>query len=169
MTEENQYLLAIKKELFSGNETTVLQCLADIRINGNQAIIEPLLDLYILSSNKVIKNNILKILSDLKDKNSTPTILTAINNIKYKTIKKDIISTCWQNGLDYSEHILFFTEIVIKDELEIAIEAFTVLDETIPNVSDEKKDEILNMLKLSLNNLSQDKKDLIGIIIEKLK
>lgn len=54
--------------------------------------------------------------------------MRAIENDKYKSIRKEILTACWQNGLDFSAFLPVFIDFIIREDWEIAFEAFTVID-----------------------------------------
>ncbi len=74
------------------------------------------------------KNEIENILGTIKDKNSAPLFVEALQNEKYKPVQKSILMACWQNGLDFSLFLPVFVDLVITEDWETAFEAFTVIE-----------------------------------------
>lgn len=154
----------IKKKLFSGNEEIVIKTIKDLRQQGSTYIIEPLFDLYATTQNKTIKKEIFSIIIDINDQKNAETLASLLNKPKYTSSIKDFLSMCWQANLDFSQHISLFVEIMINADLEVAFEAFTVFEESLPKVSPDKKADIISFLK---SNISGNKnKELIYTAIK---
>lgn len=169
MAKENEFITKLRKSLFSGNDEVVQQALTEIRNNGTPQVVELLLDLHVVTSNKVIKNNISQLLADLKDTNTITIIANAISNPKYTKIKKELLSICWQNGMDFSPYALTFAQILCNETLETAFEAYTVLDELRPKLSAEIRKQLSDLFIDNLTKQPQEKKDLIILLLENLK
>jgi hypothetical protein len=121
-------LPSIVAKIISGNERDILDAIDRIRNSGNPEYLPYLMSLLIQSLPESIINEVLIILGELKDQKSVPFLLEAINNNEYTSVRKELIASCWQNGLDFSDHLPFFVDLVINNEFEIAFEAFTVIE-----------------------------------------
>ena len=75
---------------------------------------------------------------------------------------KNMVCSCWQNGLDYSGYIPFFTEMVLFSDYETSIEAFTVVEENIDSLNPGSRNEILDEIKKSLSKISEEKLALVS-------
>lgn len=75
-----------------------------------------------------VKNEVFKLLNDLKDNDATFFLAKAIDDDKYSSIRKELVEACWQNGLNYSGYLPLFTKLVIHGTDEVSFEAFTVID-----------------------------------------
>jgi hypothetical protein len=159
----------IKKNLFSANTEVVISALEAIQRKGNKLYLPMIFDLLNSSPEQEIETEIKNLLGTVKDKESVNSFLRAIEDDKYKHIRKDILTACWQNGLDFSTFIPVFIDLIIHENWEIAFEAFTVIDnleflpgqeiikisvdkinEALPNANDHNKyflSEILVKLK----------------------
>lgn len=87
-----------------------------------------LFDLLNSSPEPEIETEIKNLLGSVKDKESVNSFMRAIENDKYKSIRKEILTACWQNGLDFSAFLPVFIDFIIREDWEIAFEAFTVID-----------------------------------------
>jgi hypothetical protein len=125
----------IKKNLFSANTDIVISALETIRRKGNKLYLPVLFDLLNSSPETEIETEIKNLLGSVKDKDSVNSFMRAIEDDKYKYIRKEILTTCWQNGLDFSTFLPVFIDLIIFESWEIAFEAFTVIDnlEYLPN------------------------------------
>ena len=118
----------IKKNLFSANTEIVISALEAIERKGNKLYLPILFDLLNSSPELEIKTEIKNLLGTVKDKESINSFLRAIEDDKYKPIRKDLLTSCWQNGLDFSTFLPVFIDLIIHEDWEIAFEAFTVID-----------------------------------------
>jgi hypothetical protein len=58
-----------------------------------------------------------------------------------------LASSCWQSGLDYSDHAIALAEIFIKSDYMTSLECFTVLETCSGMISDTDKSEIIGRLR----------------------
>ncbi len=118
----------VKKDLFSANSEIVISAIETIKKKGNKLYIPILFDLLNSSPEVEIETEIKSLLETVKDKESINSFMRAIEDDKYKSIRKSILIACWQNGLDFSTFLPVFIDLIIKEDWEIAFEAFTVID-----------------------------------------
>lgn len=118
----------IKKNLFSAKTDVVISALEAIQNKGNKLYIPILFDLLNSSPEPEIESEIINLLGTVKDKETVNSFVRAIENDKYKGIRKSILTACWQNGLDFSTFLPVFIDLIINEEWEIAFEAFTIID-----------------------------------------
>lgn len=138
----------IKENLFSVNTQTVISAINEIKEKGNKLYIPILFDLLNSKPEKEIEVEIKTLLATVKDKSTAPTFIEAIENAKYKPILKTILTVCWQNGLDFSSYLPVFIDIIIREDWEIAFEAFTIID----NIEFLPKQKIIDESKLQIKN-----------------
>ena len=71
-----------------------------------------------------------------------------------------LVSSCWQSGLDYSAYSLDLAKVFLKGDYVTAIECLTVIEESVPEMSKERKDEIMKILRKILFHILQRRKSL---------
>jgi hypothetical protein len=118
----------LKKNLFSANTEVVISAIEKIKEKGNKLYIPLLFDLLNSAPEHEIETEIKNLLGTVKDKTSVNSFMRAIEDDKFKTIRKIILTACWQNGLDFSTFLPVLIDLVIHEEWETAFEAFTVID-----------------------------------------
>ena len=125
----------IKLALFSADVEVVKSAIEKISIEGNRLYLPLLFDLLNSMPEHEVEVEIIKLLGSVKDKESVNSFMRAIEDGKYKAIRKTLVSACWQNGLDFSNFMPVFIDLIINDEWEVAFEAFTLIDnlEYLPN------------------------------------
>ncbi len=119
---------AMRDRLFSAKTEIVLLALQQVKEIGNKAYLPLLFELLTANPEVEIQKEIRNLLANLKDKEAVPVLAEALQEKKYKTIRKDIATACWQNGLDYSSFMEVFIDIIIEEEFDTAFEAFTVIE-----------------------------------------
>lgn len=159
----------IKKKLFSAKTEVVISALESVQSKGNKLYIPVLLDLLNSAPEHEIETEIKNLLGTIKDKTAVNSFMRAIEDDKYKGIRKTILAACWQNGLDFSTFLPVFIDLVIHEDWETAFEAFTVIDnfEFLPGA------EIINFSISKINeampNVTDQQKYFLNEILVKLK
>jgi HEAT repeat protein len=159
----------IKNNLFSANADVVISAIEEIQKKGNKLYLPVLFDLLNSNPEPEIETEIKNLLGTVKDKESVNSFMRAIEDDKYKGIRKSILTACWQNGLDFSTFLPVFIDLVIHEDWEIAFEAFTVIDnlEYLPGA------EIIKISIAKINNAlpqaSEQNKYFLNEILAKLK
>lgn len=138
----------IKLALFSANIEVIKSAIQKISDEGNRLYLPLLFDLLNTMPEHEVEVEIIKLLGSVKDKDSVNSFMRAIEDAKYKAIRKTLVSACWQNGLDFSNFMPVFIDLIIKDEWDVAFEAFTLIDnlEYLPN------DNILHVSKQKIEH-----------------
>src|SRR3989339_310443 len=120
----NQQIIS---KLNSANPELVIETISHLRDTGNPSYIPVLIELLHSSENPEINSKIINLLADIKHSEVVPQLLDAIRNEKYAGERKNLISLCWENGLDFSANLPVFVDLVINEDLEVAFEAYTVI------------------------------------------
>ncbi len=146
--KEDKINQQIKINLFSPKTEVALEALKQVELVGNRLYIPLLFDLLLSSPEPEIENEVKNILGTIKDKQTINSFMRGIEEEKYKSIRKSILTACWQNSLDFSNFLPIFIDLIINEEWKIAFEAFTVIDnlEMIPG------DPILSISIEKINN-----------------
>lgn len=157
---ENKKAEQLHSKLFSGNETVILDTLQFIREQGAVTILPSLLDLYVTTSSKVVKQEIFSLLIDAKVHGFQQAYIAEIQQAKYKSIFAELLSVCWQSSLSFAEYADFFVASLVNGEFQVAFEAITILESISVDLTAEKRRGIVNVLKDALSNLSAEKREL---------
>lgn len=155
-------------KLQSKNEELVLETIEQLRSTGNLSYLPFLFEILRSSLNTQIKQAILKLLADIKHIGIIPQLLAAIQDEKNAEIRKDLVSICWENGLDFCTNLPLFVDLVIKEELEVAFEAYTVIINMEGKITTEMLDSETGKMEAVLNKHGEQKKQLLIDIIDYL-
>ncbi|GAB1450354.1 hypothetical protein MASR2M47_04100 [Draconibacterium sp.] len=159
----------IKKNLFSANTSIVISAIEAIQKKGNKLYIPILFDLLNSSPEPEIETEIKNLLETVKDKSTINSFMRAIEDDKYKPIRKSILIACWQNGLDFSTFLPIFVDLVINEDWEIAFEAFTIIDNLEYLPSQEIINKTIDQIGQALPNANEQKSYFLNEILVKLK
>ncbi len=158
----------IKINLFAPKTEVIVEALKQIKTAGNRLYLPLMFDLLLSEPEEEIKKEIQNILGTIKDKQTVNSFVRGIENEKYKPIRKNILTACWQNGLDFSTFLPVFIDQIIVEDWEIAFEAFTVADnlevlpgEPVLSISKEK-------IKKALDSVTDQKQYFLNEILMKL-
>jgi hypothetical protein len=147
--------------LMNDSDEKVISTLLYFKESYNLFIIEPLLDLLLMDRSEVLKKNIVNFISDVKENAAIPLL---VNHLKKSFPQKqvnDILTICWQSRLDFSNELEIFFEILQKGNYQAAFEAFTVIENSLENLSLKEIDDHLTSLKKDLAHSNRDKQLLI--------
>jgi len=128
-------------------ETTKTPAKAD-KSEKDEAAIKQLIEL-LGSHNSEHKDAGLEL---LKNEKSIDFLLEAIAETEHKNQKAILIAACWESGLDFKGHEVFFADLALDNDLFISLEAITVLD-SIESMEIAAMKEILE--KLTDKNLAK--------------
>lgn len=159
----------IKKNLFSANVNVVVSAIESIEKKGNKLYLPMIFDLLNSFPEPEIETEIKNLLGTVKDKEVINSFMRAIEDDKYKPIRKSILTACWQNGLDFSTFLPVFVDLIINEDWEIAFEAFTVIDnlEFLPNAEIIKIS--VDKINHALPNANDQNKYFLNEILVKLQ
>jgi len=156
--------------LQSRNTEIVLSALERIKEKGNTGYLTVLFDMLASDPAPEVKKEVLSILGSVRLKQSVPVFIGAIGDDRYLNIRRELLASCWQNGLDYTPYYPFLIQVIVDSDWETAFEAFTIIEnseylpdagmcreeaqkiENLGSISDEKKKYFLHAIVNILNN-----------------
>ncbi len=162
---ENKEIIKILK---SNDNTLIIDTLKNLKKTGNKNLIPEIYNLLISSDDTKIRNEIINIFNNLKDQASVPFLLSAIQNCTDSKILNILVSSCWNNGLNYSEYYDVFIELIIKRDFELAFEAHTVIENQSRKLNTEIIDSYITQLKAHIKESDSQKTVIINETINTL-
>ena len=123
---------------------------------------------YNKTEDNLIRKTIEGFMNDLKDQSVTQEIIKEIRKpLKQSTISM-LVSSCWQSGLNYSEYSKDIAEIFLRSDYLTALECFTVIEESVHELTRKKRDEIISMIDEYPHSKEEEKarlaRELIAIL-----
>ena len=156
----------ILKGLQSADSLKVIETLEELRVSGKSADIPFLIELLHLTTNPEIKSKITGLFANLKESDAIPLIIEAIQNQKYAPELKELVASCWENGLDYSNYLTLFVDLLIDSEFLVAFEAYTVIVNMTAQIDQAKIDAEIDRLEQAMQTTADQKKALLLDVID---
>lgn len=155
--------------LRSGNRSTIMDAVKEIRKNSDVDILPELFDLLLDQDDEQIVLEVSNLLNDLKLKEAAPVLAEALLNPAYEAISRILAAACWQNGLSYGKYAEAFTKLIIETDLETAIELFTVLEEAVGDLEPEERSKLVLSIKHGMSGSEEHKKLLLRELVKSIE
>lgn len=105
-------------------------------------------------------------LAVLRNANAQQFLVDLISMKKHEKCRKELIMACWESGMDFSSHLIFFCHLVQNCGYPEAIEAITVIDEMHDLKDIQKVNQAVSILTSA--TLEPDKQALASETAERL-
>lgn len=86
---------------------------------------------------------------------------------KHQKHQRELVMSCWESGLDFSIHLIFFVDLVVNCEYPVALEAITVIDEMLILTDERLIKKAIE--KLSSDSLTPEKQALVAQTVSHLQ
>jgi len=140
----------IEKEWISSLEgsdpSRIITSLHEIRNAGSVKILPVLFSLIHKKTDPDVRNEILQLVSEIKSPDAVPIIAESLDKMDFGDYLPAFVAACWQSGLDFSRHLRVFANLFIQADYRTAIEAFTVIEESIIHAGDADINECVRYL-----------------------
>lgn len=94
-----------------------------------------------------VRKSIAGFMNDLKDQSACIEVIEEIRkDWKPDTISM-LISSCWQSGLNYADFSMDLAKVFLKGDYVTAIECLTVIEESVQELSKEKRNEVIKLIE----------------------
>ena len=121
-------ILKFRTILNSGNQSEIILALSPHSKGAKPQYLPDILDLLNKKPDLEIQKIISQILGHLDQQESANILLNHISECNDEYLLKILLVGCWENGLDYSEHIEIFAKKALNGSFEIALEVMTVIE-----------------------------------------
>jgi hypothetical protein len=159
----------ILKDLWSADDLLVLKTLGRLRTAGNLTYIPDLLKLLSQTGSEIIEKELIIFLADIKEQGVVPLVAAGLKKPGLARARAGILSAIWQSGLDYSSHTDLFIQLFIEGDYLVALESFTVIEQSLEHISNQKIEKERQYLLDGLARVSEDKKPLALELINLLQ
>lgn len=157
------------KLLESKNENVVLQCIEQLRDQGGDFAIIPLMEKYFSSDSDNVRDKIGKLFSDTKFKKIGTLVSENILNYKNSIYLKDFLVFIWESTIIFND-LSSFTTLLLSNNINVAIESSSIIEENIDNISPKNKNKCLQIINNGLINIKSDfQKQLIELTQQTLE
>ena len=94
-----------------------------------------------------VRKSIAGFMNDLKDQSACIEVIKEIRkDWKPDTISM-LISSCWQSGLNYADFSMDLAKVFLKGDYVTAIECLTVIEESVQELSKEKRNAVIKLIE----------------------
>ena len=159
----------ILKNLQSADDMLVLKTLRKLRTSGNLTYIPEILKILNRGSNDLIEKELIRFLADIKEPGIIPLVVAGLKKTGLKAAHAGILSATWQSGLDYSRYTDLFIQLFLDGDYLVALESFTVIEQSIEHLTAQKIEEERKHLLDGLVNVSEEKKPLARELVNLLQ
>lgn len=128
MAEDSAAVKEIIKDLGAEDAQIVLNAIKKCRKDGNAKTFQKLLETLKDTDEPTVETAIIEFLFDLKDEESVPILINAIEDQEMAYYHNFLVSAFWQSAIDGSAHLDVFVKAAIKGEYMTALEALTVVE-----------------------------------------
>lgn len=157
---------SILKGLHSADPETVMQAIEELRAEGRTSDFPILLEMLRVMTNPDVKSKIKGLFATLKDKNTIPLMVQAIQDEKYAPVRQQLVSACWENGLDYTPYLPVFVDLLIGQEFLVAFEAYTVITNMETAIDQKLLDVEIEKLDKAMHSTTSEKKALMLDVVD---
>ena len=142
-------------KLQSGKLSLIVEVLREVKLNGSVRLIPYLFGIVASKKFAPVEDEIIRIMSDIKKKDAVPYIIESIKKYHFGEKTADIVAICWQSRLDFSAYLPVFTEFFFQNDYQTSIEAFTVIEESLPYATIAQRNECLKILENDSSRVSE--------------
>jgi len=160
---------AVIDSLIALNDEQVISIIHDFRENGDLYIVLPLIEMLYSKRGNSLKNSILEFVRDIKNQDAVTIITQSIQKHIGDKNTTGLLSTCWQSNLDFSNELPLFIDILCNGDYLSSFEAFTVIENSIGNVSKENIGLYIAAIESNLKATPLDKQSLLTEMIVMLE
>jgi len=148
MIKSDEKVNELSELLKKDNKAAITGAIETLRLEVPfQGAIAQLTSLYNRTDDNEIKKSVADFMNDLKDQAACEEVINEIRKEwKADTISM-LVSSCWQSGLNYSEYSLDLARVFLTGDYITAIECLTVIEDTVEDLSQEKRAEVIKLIK----------------------
>ncbi len=120
---------------------------------------------YDKSDDEVIKLTISSLFNDMKENAGKAEVIKSLMAVSRQDSIAMLASSCWQSGLDYSDHAIALTEAFMAGDYMTSLECFTVIDNCSPSISEDDRANIISRLENEIEKYDTPKQKLARELI----
>lgn len=126
--EKTAKIKSILKDINSGDEKKIIDGLKALKVNGNDNVITPIIDVWNKGVSPKAEQEIITFIGDIKSTSSAQSIMDILLDEEYNKIHLPLLSTIWNSKVDYSEYIVDFVSLAVQYDFLVALECLTIIE-----------------------------------------
>jgi hypothetical protein len=170
MLKSEKKLAELNKILTNGKYNEINDRISILRSEEPFAgAVSLLADFYDKTKDEGLKLLVLEFFNDMKERSCRAEVIESIAAVSNPASKAMLVSSCWQSGLDYSDHAVALAGIFILSDYITSLECFTVLETCSGLISSTDKSVIITRLKDEIDTYDTVKQQLARELIAILR
>lgn len=159
------------KQLASNDHAAVLQAMVKLERAGNINDLPSIIRIMSGITEASLIKEFTYFLSNVRSVQAPAILAQFLADPDFANIRVELVRACWESDLDYTPHLMLFTRLFIAGDYMLALEAFTVIENTFleRQVSMEILKEILSLISNSLPDQPETKQRLTLELIHVLE
>lgn len=170
MLKSEKKLAELNKILTNGKYNEINDRISILRSEEPFAgAVSLLADFYDKTKDEGLKLLVSEFFNDMKDRSCRAEVIESMASVSNPASKAMLASSCWQSGLDYSDHAVALAEIFIISDYITSLECFTVLETCSGMISSADKSGIISRLANKIDTYDTAKLKLARELIAVMK
>lgn len=157
--ERKKKIKSIIEDINSGQEDQILTALKELKLNGDNEVIRPLINTWNNTVSSTLEKEIITFIGDIRSTSSAPIIMEILQDEKYHKIHQLLLTTVWNSLVDYSNFLSQFVKIAIQNDFLIAFECLTIIENLHGPFEEEQLLESEVLLREYAENQQKDTKE----------
>ena len=159
----------ILSKIYSKDSEQTKEAIEEIKEKKDSRYLPALFELFKPETPDLVKENILTFIRDLKSQDSVPLIMEMLSKTEEEEDLVRLASACWQSRLDFGNYLHNFVSLIIGYNYQVALEAYTVIENSIFSIDKDHLPGEIDRLKGALGEISEEKKPLVMEAIKSLQ
>jgi hypothetical protein len=170
MLKSEKKLAELNKILINGKYNEINDRISILRSEEPFAgAVSLLADFYDKTKDEGLKLLVSEFFNDMKERSCRAEVIESMASVSNPASKAMLASSCWQSGLDYSDHAVALAEIFIISDYITSLECFTVLETCSGMISTADKSGIISRLANKIDTYDTAKLKLARELIAVMK
>lgn len=157
--KRKQKTALFRKLLAESSDEQIIGLLTELRESGEDFMVPLLAELLFEPNSEKLKEAVSKLLVDLKNKKNAEVLAEVIRKHTESPELHRLLAICWQSRLDFSPYIDLFVSLFIQSDFQTSFEAFSVIENSLTELSGEQVEALYVQLS-SQDNITSDKQPL---------
>lgn len=160
----------LKADLFSADDSKVLETLKKIGENGSRNMVDPILELLTRTDSEEVKELVISQLSQLKIGEMEDLFISKLQMDEYEDFKQQLVFCMWHSGMNPVNNLDVVVKLAIEGDFMMALEVLTLIENMEGPFDHESLIDAFSDVSLYMNDSTEDdpKLDLMKNIYELL-
>lgn len=170
MIKSEKKLAELQKVLKTGNPADIQETITSLRNKEPfEGAVQVLASFYEKTQDDSTRLVISEFFNDLKERSSAGEVIKALLATHDNETAVMLAASCWESGIDYSEHADALIEVFKRGDYRTSLECFTVLETCSFSIPEKNRIRIVALLEKEIKKLEKDMQQLTAELISVLK